>query len=199
MQPSTDDVRIRAIHALPTPREVLEEFPCSDGAAATVASGRTAASDILHGRDDRLFIVVGPCSIHDPQSALEYAERLVTLRSKLHKTLEISMRVYFEKPRTTVGWKGLINDPHLTLTCINSALGWHRTGNMDGSSGILTSDFQIRPTPDRSNSVHHWTAMCLPLVEVVVARQIVVRAKVWCTTGPSIVDNPVNFIINSRD
>jgi hypothetical protein len=70
---------------------------------------------------------------------------------------------------------------------------------MDGSSGILTSDFQIRPTPDRSNSVHHWTAMCLPLVEVVVARQIVVRAKVWCTTGPSIVDNPVNFIINSRD
>lgn len=113
MQPSTDDVRIRAIHALPTPREILSEFPCTEEAAETVAAGRKAAADILHGRDERLFVVVGPCSIHDPASAIDYAERLFQLRERLKDRLEISMRVYFEKPRTTVGWKGLINDPRL--------------------------------------------------------------------------------------
>ena len=113
MQPSTDDVRITAIHALPSPREVLAEFPCTEAAAQTVAMGRKGAANILHDRDDRLFVVVGPCSIHDPVSALDYAGRLLEIREKLKDKLEISMRVYFEKPRTTVGWKGLINDPRL--------------------------------------------------------------------------------------
>jgi 3-deoxy-7-phosphoheptulonate synthase len=87
-------------------------MPCSDATADLVARSRQAIHRIVHGADQRLIVIVGPCSIHDPQAALEYAERLAALRQRLEGELEIVMRVYFEKPRTTVGWKGLINDPH---------------------------------------------------------------------------------------
>ena len=107
----TDDLRIRRIEALNTPAEVIAELPCDEPVSETVAQARAALHEILHGRDDRLAVVVGPCSIHDPQAALEYAQRLRPLRDALGGELEIIMRVYFEKPRTTVGWKGLINDP----------------------------------------------------------------------------------------
>jgi len=110
---ATDDLRIKNITALSTPDEVMREVAPTAAAKHTVAGARTAVQDILHGRDDRLVVVVGPCSIHDPKSAMEYAERLVPLRVSLGDRLELIMRVYFEKPRTTVGWKGLINDPDL--------------------------------------------------------------------------------------
>lgn len=113
MAPLTSDLRIRKIEPLHTPAELIAEFPCDDVASDTVAAARTALHEILHGRDDRLAVVIGPCSIHDPAAALEYARRLRPLRDALGGELEIIMRVYFEKPRTTVGWKGLINDPRL--------------------------------------------------------------------------------------
>lgn len=113
MTPSTDDVRIREIKALVTPKRVIDESPQTQNSALTVANSRAALSNILHHADDRLAVVVGPCSIHDPLAAMEYAERLRGVRDRLSGELEIVMRVYFAKPRTTVGWKGLINDPDL--------------------------------------------------------------------------------------
>lgn len=113
MLTTTDDLRIREIKALSTPAEVMAEFPRTAVATRTVTGTRRALHDILHGADDRLAVVVGPCSVHDPRAALDYAERLAGLRRDLGGSLEVVMRVYFEKPRTTVGWKGLINDPSL--------------------------------------------------------------------------------------
>ncbi|NHN39491.1 3-deoxy-7-phosphoheptulonate synthase AroG [Pseudomaricurvus alcaniphilus] len=113
MHYNTDDLRIRNIKELLPPIALLERFPISDKASAVVAAGREAIEAQLAGEDDRLLVVVGPCSIHDIKAALEYARKLLPLREKYAGTLEIVMRVYFEKPRTTVGWKGLINDPHL--------------------------------------------------------------------------------------
>lgn len=110
----TDDQRIQDITVLPPPEHLIRFFPIRGTAVETlVAQTRTRVADILHGRDDRLLVIVGPCSIHDPTAALEYARRLAALRQQYQDTLEIIMRVYFEKPRTTVGWKGLINDPYL--------------------------------------------------------------------------------------
>ncbi len=113
MLSTTDDLRIREIKALTTPAEVLSEHPRTLEATRVVSDARNAVHAILQGHDDRLTVVVGPCSIHDPIAALDYASRLVELRESLNSSLNIIMRVYFEKPRTTVGWKGLINDPDL--------------------------------------------------------------------------------------
>ena len=113
MHKPTDDLRIKDIRELRTPAEVMHEFPRTDAATHTVLASRHALHNILHGADDRLAVVVGPCSIHDPAAAIDYAKRLLAVRKRLGDTLEIVMRVYFEKPRTTVGWKGLINDPDL--------------------------------------------------------------------------------------
>jgi 3-deoxy-7-phosphoheptulonate synthase len=110
---ATDDLRILEITPLSPPDRVIEDVPCSPMAGATVSSAREAVHQILFGRDDRLIVIVGPCSIHDPVAARDYAARLKEQRSRHASELEIIMRVYFEKPRTTVGWKGLINDPHL--------------------------------------------------------------------------------------
>ncbi|GAC1527486.1 MAG: 3-deoxy-7-phosphoheptulonate synthase [Vulcanimicrobiaceae bacterium] len=119
----TDDLRIAEIKELLPPRDLLQALPCTEGVADVVSRARRATHDILHGTDDRLVVVVGPCSIHDPAAALEYARGLLTERERLSDALEIVMRVYFEKPRTTVGWKGLINDPHLDGTfAINEGL-----------------------------------------------------------------------------
>ena len=113
MLKSTDDLRITEIKPLTTPIEVMRQHPRTDAATRTVLSARHDFHNILTGSDDRLAVVVGPCSIHDPAAAMDYARRLVALRETLGDRLEIIMRVYFEKPRTTVGWKGLINDPNL--------------------------------------------------------------------------------------
>ncbi len=111
-----DDTRIDKIEQVLPPVALLEKFPASSVAAQVVKETRKKAHDIIHQKDDRLLVVIGPCSIHDPNSALEYANRIKAVREKYKDTLEIIMRVYFEKPRTTVGWKGLINDPHLNGT-----------------------------------------------------------------------------------
>jgi 3-deoxy-7-phosphoheptulonate synthase len=109
----TQDLHVKEIVRLLTPRELKAQLPATDAANATVARSRERIIRILRREDPRLLVVVGPCSIHDEKSALEYATRLNALRQELAGRMEIVMRVYFEKPRTTIGWKGLINDPHL--------------------------------------------------------------------------------------
>jgi len=110
----TDDERIDNIVPLPPPEHLIRFFPIQGSAVeAQIADTRARVRQILHGRSDRLLVVMGPCSIHDPAAALEYAKKLAQERRRHSETLEILMRVYFEKPRTTVGWKGLINDPYL--------------------------------------------------------------------------------------
>jgi 3-deoxy-7-phosphoheptulonate synthase len=109
----TDDLRIKEIKELLSPDQIRREFPLSEKAAQTTFDARRAIHRILHGADDRLLVIVGPCSIHDPKAALEYAVKLKFEKDRHESELLIVMRVYFEKPRTTVGWKGLINDPHL--------------------------------------------------------------------------------------
>ena len=113
---ANDDTRIEKVDQVLPPIALLEKFPASEEAAALVQRTRHKAHNIIHGEDDRLLVIIGPCSIHDPKAALEYANRLKPLREKYKDSLEIIMRVYFEKPRTTVGWKGLINDPYLNDT-----------------------------------------------------------------------------------
>ena len=113
MQYLTDNTRITGLMEVSPPNEIITELPISADSSELVFKSRKEISDILHGRDDRLVVVVGPCSIHDPESALEYAKRLKSLEAKHSNQLKIVMRVYFEKPRTTIGWKGLINDPNL--------------------------------------------------------------------------------------
>jgi len=109
----TDDVRIQSIKELLPPVALLERFPLTEQASKTVFNARQAIHNILNGNDDRLLVIIGPCSIHDPKAAKEYGQKLLELRDKHKDQLEIVMRVYFEKPRTRIGWKGLINDPYL--------------------------------------------------------------------------------------
>lgn len=109
----TDDLRIREMKELTPPSHLIREFACTEAAGTTAANARVALHRILHGQDDRLMVVIGPCSIHDPKAAMEYAARLAEVRRRHIGDLEIVMRVYFEKPRTTVGWKGMINDPYM--------------------------------------------------------------------------------------
>ena len=113
MQYLTDNTRITGLLEVSPPNDVISEFPITPPVSELVFKSRQNISDIIHGRDDRLVVVVGPCSIHDPKAAIEYAKKLKNLESSLSSELKIVMRVYFEKPRTTVGWKGLINDPNL--------------------------------------------------------------------------------------
>ena len=114
---TTDDERIKDITVLPPPEHLIRFFPISGTAVETLVSGtRRRIQSIMAGKDDRILVIIGPCSIHDPAAALDYARRLLEQRTHYADTLEIVMRVYFEKPRTTVGWKGLINDPHLDNT-----------------------------------------------------------------------------------
>jgi len=112
----TDDLRIAEIKELSPPAHLLRELPCTEAVGGVVSSARKTLHAILQGDDDRLVVVIGPCSIHDPDAAVDYARRLAAERTRLQADLEIVMRVYFEKPRTTVGWKGLINDPDLDGT-----------------------------------------------------------------------------------
>src|SRR5687768_8391901 len=109
----TRDLRVESIRPLEPPTTLLREHPLSDSGSMIVTRARNEVVAILNGQDDRLIVVVGPCSVHDPEAALDYARRLKRLADELAEDICIVMRVYFEKPRTTVGWKGLINDPHL--------------------------------------------------------------------------------------
>ncbi|EGY23331.1 phospho-2-dehydro-3-deoxyheptonate aldolase, partial [Verticillium dahliae VdLs.17] len=117
MEPvTTDDVRILGQDPLIPPALLISELPMTEAAMQTVVKGRDEASNIVMGRDDRLLVIIGPCSIHDPATALEYCDRLRAVADRLNQDLCIVMRAYLEKPRTTVGWKGLINDPDIDST-----------------------------------------------------------------------------------
>lgn len=116
MNYSTDNTRIIDRRKVPAPYELVNKYPINDQISRLVYGTRHQISQILHNKDDRIFVVVGPCSIHDPESAIEYATKLADVSKKFDENLLIIMRVYFEKPRTTVGWKGLINDPDINET-----------------------------------------------------------------------------------
>ncbi|ATG74262.1 phospho-2-dehydro-3-deoxyheptonate aldolase [Zobellella denitrificans] len=123
----TDELRSRRLAALITPHQLSEQYPLSDTMAETVLGARAEIEAILTGASDKLLVIIGPCSIHDPAAALAYAERLAPLRARYADKLCIVMRTYFEKPRTIVGWKGLINDPHLDGSFdVNTGLGLAR-------------------------------------------------------------------------
>jgi len=127
MTPITDDLRIKTMQDLKSPDFLHQQYASTENAQHTIANSRQEIHNIISGEDDRLLVVVGPCSIHDTKAAKEYADLVKTARAKLGKNLLIVMRVYFEKPRTTVGWKGLINDPDLNNTFnINKGLGLAR-------------------------------------------------------------------------
>ena len=113
MKYQTDDIRISGMQELLTPERLMQEQPISESSSKLVFESRNKISEIINQNDDRLIVVVGPCSIHDPDAALDYAESLLEASKVYEEALQIIMRVYFEKPRTTVGWKGLINDPGL--------------------------------------------------------------------------------------
>ncbi|NWG39156.1 MAG: 3-deoxy-7-phosphoheptulonate synthase AroG [Hydrogenophilaceae bacterium] len=113
MHYKTDDTRVEQAGELISPAKLMADLPASDKVTETVFAARNQIHDVLRGADDRLVVIVGPCSIHDPRAAIEYAKKLKALADELRHELIVIMRVYFEKPRTTVGWKGLINDPHL--------------------------------------------------------------------------------------
>ncbi|QEL64889.1 phospho-2-dehydro-3-deoxyheptonate aldolase [Oryzomicrobium terrae] len=113
IEQAIEDLHVAAFDPMPTPREVLDRIPMTEAAATTVVQGRETLKAILDGKDHRVFVVVGPCSIHDPVAGLDYARRLKALADEVSDTLVLVMRVYFEKPRTTVGWKGYINDPYM--------------------------------------------------------------------------------------
>ncbi|WP_329740807.1 3-deoxy-7-phosphoheptulonate synthase [Dyella sp. A6] len=171
----TDDLRIREIRELPTPAEVMREHPIDERALATVSESRRAMHDILQGRDDRLAVVIGPCSIHDPQAALEYARRLLAERERHADALEIVMRVYFEKPRTTVGWKGLINDPDLDGSCrIDKGLRMARglLGDINALGLPAGCEFLDMITPQYIADLVSWGAIGARTTESQVHREL---------------------------
>ena len=171
----TDDIRINGIDELLPPIAHLYELPLDDKAAELVESTRNQIADLIHGRDKRLLAVIGPCSIHDPKAALEYARRLMPLRQKYEKELLIVMRVYFEKPRTTVGWKGLINDPYLDGTFdINFGLRQARRLLLDlNNLGMPAStEFLDMITPQYYADLISWGAIGARTTESQVHREL---------------------------
>lgn len=175
MQHQTDDVRIKEIKELLPPVAVLEKFPATEAASQTVFESRQAIHRILADEDPRLLVVIGPCSIHDPVAALEYGKRLKVLRDELKGELEIVMRVYFEKPRTTVGWKGLINDPYLDNSCqINDGLRIGRKLLLDlNDMGLPTaSEFLDMITPQYMADLMSWGAIGARTTESQVHREL---------------------------
>jgi 3-deoxy-7-phosphoheptulonate synthase len=172
---ATDDVRIRELRELITPDELLAEFPCSDASAELVFTTRRRVHDIVHGADDRLVVIVGPCSIHDVAAGLDYARRLAAVRERFADTLEIVMRVYFEKPRTTVGWKGLINDPHMDGSfAINDGLRLARRFLLDVNALGLPagSEFLDTISPQYVADLISWGAIGARTTESQVHREL---------------------------
>ncbi|MGB2079820.1 MAG: 3-deoxy-7-phosphoheptulonate synthase AroG [Vibrio sp.] len=171
----TDDIRINQVKELLPPVAVLEKFPATETAAKTTFEARQAIHQILQGEDDRLLVIIGPCSIHDPKAALEYGQKLKALRDELKGELEIVMRVYFEKPRTTVGWKGLINDPYLDDSYhINDGLRMGRKLLLDlTDSGMPTaSEFLDMITPQYVADLISWGAIGARTTESQVHREL---------------------------
>jgi 3-deoxy-7-phosphoheptulonate synthase len=174
-QPHTDDLRIVAIREVVRYAELQEEFPITPEAAQTTHEARQAIHDILHGQDDRMLVIIGPCSIHDPEAALEYARRLKRVKDRLGQELLIVMRVYFEKPRTTVGWKGLINDPNLDGSFeINKGLRLARRLLLDlNSQGIpAATEYLDLMSPQYISDLVSWGAIGARTTESQVHREL---------------------------
>jgi 3-deoxy-7-phosphoheptulonate synthase len=171
----TDDVRIAGLRPLIPPAILMEELPLAEEGSATVTHGREQISRVLNGADDRLLVVVGPCSIHAPDAGLEYAQRLAKMALELRDDLCIAMRVYFEKPRTTVGWKGLINDPHLDGSfAINDGLRAARRFLLDVTEQGLPigTEFLDPITPQFIADVVSWGAIGARTSESQVHREL---------------------------
>jgi len=171
----TRDLRVESIRPLLPPAILLEELPLSDAAAITVSRAREEVARILRGDDDRLVVIVGPCSIHDPGAAVDYAQRLRSLAEELAGDLRIVMRVYFEKPRTTVGWKGLINDPNLDGSfAINQGLRAGRRLLLDLAELGLPAgcEFLDPITPQFTSDLVTWGAIGARTTESQVHREL---------------------------
>jgi 3-deoxy-7-phosphoheptulonate synthase len=171
----TDDVRITGMEEVIAPDTLLRDLPIPDGASRLIFDARHAASEIVHGEDDRLLVVAGPCSIHDPQAACEYAQRLAGVADRLRGDLLVIMRVYFEKPRTTVGWKGLINDPGLDNSYdINRGLHVARQVLLDvAATGLAAGTEYLDPiTPQYIGDLVAWAAIGARTTESQVHRQL---------------------------
>ncbi|AJR05978.1 3-deoxy-7-phosphoheptulonate synthase [Photobacterium gaetbulicola] len=171
----TDDVRIREIKELLPPVAVLERFPATENASETVYQARQSIHNILNDEDDRLLVIVGPCSIHDTKAAFEYGQKLKALREELKGELEVVMRVYFEKPRTTVGWKGLINDPYMDNSFqLNDGLRMGRKLLLDLTDmGVPTAgEFLDMITPQYMGDLISWGAIGARTTESQVHREL---------------------------
>src|SRR5471032_2484304 len=171
----TDDLRIRDVRPLIPPAILLEEIPISERASNVVADARGAVSRVLDGDDTRLVVIVGPCSIHDTKSAFEYAQRLKAIADRLADRLVVVMRSYFEKPRTVVGWKGLINDPDLDESFhINKGLRLARQLLLDVNDLELPtgSEFLDTQIPQHIADLTSWVAIGARTVESQVHREL---------------------------
>ena len=174
-KPNTDDVRIREIKELVPPAHVFREYPVSNRAATTTYNARQAIHRILHGADDRLLVVIGPCSIHDYDAAMEYAKKLSREAERHADDLLVVMRVYFEKPRTTVGWKGLINDPRMDNTFrINEGLRLARRILLEINEQDLpcATEFLDTITPQYTADLIAWGAIGARTTESQVHREL---------------------------
>ena len=179
-----DDTRIGKIEQVLPPIALLEKYPASSVAVKTVENARHEAHNIIHGEDDRLLVVIGPCSIHDPKAALEYAKRIKLMREKYQDTLQIIMRVYFEKPRTTVGWKGLINDPHLNNTyALNDGLRMARKllSDINDLTVPTAGEFLDMITPQYLADFMSWGAIGARTTESQVHREL--ASGLSCAVG----------------
>lgn len=171
----TDDIRITGMEEVIAPQDLLAALPLDDEASALIYANRKQIGEILRGQDRRLLVVMGPCSIHDPRAALEYAGRLSDLAGELSDQLHVIMRVYFEKPRTTVGWKGLINDPHLNNSYdINHGLHVARGVLRDiTAKGLGTGTEYLDPiTPQYLGDLVSWGAIGARTTESQIHRQL---------------------------
>ncbi|MEI6897264.1 MAG: 3-deoxy-7-phosphoheptulonate synthase AroG [Psychromonas sp.] len=180
----TDDVHITAIKELLPPIALLEKFPATEAIKKIVSGARQAISQILSNKDDRVLVIIGPCSIHDTQAALDYASKLAPLREKYKDSLEIVMRVYFEKPRTTVGWKGLINDPELNGTFnINQGLRIGRKLLLDiNAMGLpAATEFLDMISPQYVADLMTWGAIGARTTESQVHREL--ASGISCPVG----------------
>jgi 3-deoxy-7-phosphoheptulonate synthase len=175
MKYHTDDTRITGMEEVLAPEALIYEVPIGDAASRLVYTARRELSDIIHGRDSRLIVVIGPCSIHDPAAALDYADKLARQAERFRDTLAVVMRVYFEKPRTTVGWKGLINDPDLNDSFdINRGLGIARRLLRDlVDRGLATGTEYLDPiSPQYFGDLVCWGAIGARTTESQIHRQL---------------------------
>src|SRR3954471_15006336 len=171
----TDDLRITQVRPLIPPAILLEEIPITEPASNIVSNTRAAVADVLDGRDPRLVVIAGPCSIHDTKAALEYAARLLVLAERYKNHVIVVMRTYFEKPRTSVGWKGLINDPDLDESChINKGLRLARQLLLDVNNlGLPTgSEFLDTQIPQHIADLTSWVAIGARTAESQVHREL---------------------------